>query len=91
MTHILGTSRDILLKGLFEQGVITFDEYVQSLSPTSSMPKGELEKIIEARKSQINPQLMQILGENPQVGDMLLQYLNTMMGGNQDATQAVPQ
>ena len=37
------------LKGLFQAGVITFEEYVSSLDENSLTPKNKLQKIIDLR------------------------------------------
>ena len=42
-------SREMLLKELFSKGVISFSEYVYSLSDNSTMPKDKLKKILEER------------------------------------------
>lgn len=79
-------AQEILLKELFQGGQITFEEYVNALSDTSSMPKDKLEEIIENRAEQIDPRVIQILRENPRAQQLILQ---SMPGGEQGAVEGL--
>ncbi len=47
-------AREQTMTGLFERGVIDFEEYVGSLDDDSSIPKARLMDIIKQRKEKVN-------------------------------------
>jgi hypothetical protein len=65
-------SREIALTQLFQSGTITFEEYVELLDDTSSVPKADLEKIIKKRVEQgIPPNGVEELEDMSQQGGMI--------------------
>ena len=71
------------MERLFVQQAITFEEYVDTLNDDSSVPKGKLKAILDDRMSQIPPEVLEALQQNPELVNAVMQIVGQAGGGVQ--------
>lgn len=83
-------AQQIALDHLLQAQQITFEEYVNALDDTSSVPKASLQAILKERMSEIPPEVIEQLQNNPELLDMVMQIVaqaqaeQEIQGGSQD-------
>lgn len=68
-------AQQIALDHLLQAQFITFEEYVNALDDTSSVPKASLQAILKERMSEIPPEVIEQLQSNPALLDMVMQIV----------------
>ena len=84
------------LENLFMNQQLSFEEYINALDDSSSVPKNKMLAVIEKRKQQQDNELMmqnqQLQAQNQQLNEYVNQVAQQLgyQGGEQDVVQQMP-